>query len=135
MPRLSQWYVRLAMIYFLLGFTVGSLMLANKGIPFYPALWTWLPVHIELLLIGWIVQLTMGVAFWIMPRYWVPPRRGNETGARVAIVLLNVGVWLVITGSLIGQYSWLVLLGRLSEVGAGLMFAWHIWPRVVGREG
>jgi hypothetical protein len=49
--------------------------------------------------------------------------------------LLNVGVWLVIIGSLIWRQSWLVLLGRLSEVGAGLMFAWHIWPRVVGREG
>jgi hypothetical protein len=135
MPRLSQWYVRLALVHFLLGFTVGSLMLANKGILIEPALWGWLPVHIELLLMGWIVQLTMGVAFWITPRYWQPPRRGNETGARAAIILLNLGVWFVIVGSVLWRQPGLILLGRLSEVGAGLMFAWHIWPRVVGREG
>jgi hypothetical protein len=27
------------------------------------------------------------------------------------------------------------VLGRLSEAGAAAAFVWHIWPRVVGREG
>ncbi len=27
----------------------------------------------QFLLWGWIVQLTMGLAFWILPRYWQSP--------------------------------------------------------------
>lgn len=74
MPRLSQWLIRTALIYLLLGFTLGALLLTHKGIPLHPALWSWLPTHIEFLLMGWIAQLTMGVAFWILPRYWKKSR-------------------------------------------------------------
>ncbi len=56
MPRLSQWIIRTAFIYLLLGFTFGALLLAHKGVPLHPALWSWLPAHIEFLLMGWIVQ-------------------------------------------------------------------------------
>ena len=69
MPRLSQWYIRSAFIYLFLGFTIGALLLANKGIPLHPALWGWLPIHIEFLLIGWLLQLILGMAFWILPRF------------------------------------------------------------------
>ena len=60
MPLLSQWMVRTALIYLILGFTFGGLLLTHKGIPLHPSLWAWLPAHIEFLLMGWIVQLTMG---------------------------------------------------------------------------
>ena len=85
MPRLSQWYVKLSFGYLLAGFTVGALLLANKGQPLHPALWSLLPAHIEWLLLGWVAQLTLGVAFWILPRFWKEPRRGNTTGAALAI--------------------------------------------------
>ena len=62
MPRLSVWFVRASLIYLLVGFTFGALMLAEKGIPYYPPIFNLLPIHIELLLIGWLVQLAMGVA-------------------------------------------------------------------------
>ena len=69
MPRLSQWIIRATFIYLLVGFTVGAFLLAHKGVPLHPALWSLLPAHIEFLLMGCVVQLTMGVAFWILPRY------------------------------------------------------------------
>ena len=49
MPRLSRWFIRCALIYLALGFTFGALMLFNKGVPFYPALWRLLPTHVEFL--------------------------------------------------------------------------------------
>lgn len=134
MPRLSRWYIRLALIYLLLGFTVGGLLLAHKGVPIHPALWGWLPAHIEFLLMGWIAQLVMGTAFWITPRFWKPPRRGNETGAQVAIVLINLGIWLVVAGSLLPGQHWLEFVGRLLEVGAAVSFALHLKQRIVGRD-
>lgn len=139
MPRLSQLYIRFAFIYLLLGFTIGSLLLAHKGVPIHPALWILLPAHMEFLLFGWIVQLTMGVAFWILPRFWKAPRRGNETGAQIALVLLNVGIWLIVIGSWLSPIlplrHYLMASGRLLEIGAAVAFASHLWPRVVSREG
>ena len=135
MPRLSQWIIRTAFIYLLLGFTFGALLLTHKGIPLHPALWGWLPAHIEFLLIGWIVQLTMGVAFWILPRYWKHPRRPNEIYAQIAFILLNLGIWLVVAGTTFRVGSWVLLAGRVVEVGAVVFFALHAWKRIVSREG
>ena len=53
MPRLSQWYVKLSFGYLLLGFSFGALLLAHKGQPLHPALWNWLPAHIEWLKKGY----------------------------------------------------------------------------------
>jgi len=135
MPRLSQWYIKLAFSYLLLGFTLGALLLAHKGRPLHPALWGWLPAHIEWLLIGWVAQLTLGVAFWILPRFWKEPRRGNTTGAYVALVLLNTGIWLVSLAGALRLSPWALAGGRLLEVAAAVAFAHAVWPRVVGREG
>jgi hypothetical protein len=135
MPRLSQWMIRTAFIYLLLGFTFGALLLAHKGVPLHPALWGWLPTHIEFLLIGWIVQLSMGVAFWILPRYWQKPRRPKEGYARAAYLLLNLGIWLVVAGTTFRAGHWVLFTGRLGEVGAVVFFVLHFWRRIVSREG
>jgi hypothetical protein len=135
MPPLSIWYVRSALVHLLTGFTVGGLMLANKGVPFAPDLWLLRSAHIELLLVGWLIQLAMGVAFWILPRFWQPPVRGNETGAVISLVLLNTGVWLVIIGTIWRSGYILALVGRLCEAGAAVAFASHLWPRIVPRQG
>lgn len=135
MPPLSIRFVRTAFAYLALGFTFGALMLANKGVPFAPALWRLRPAHIELLTLGWVVQLALGVAYWILPRYWEGPPRGNTAGARLAYVLLNGGIWLVALGTLLGLSPAVRFAGRVAEAGAVGAFAWHIWPRIVGREG
>jgi hypothetical protein len=135
MPPLSQWYIKLSFAYLLFGFTAGGLLLANKGQPIHPMIWVWLPAHIEWLLIGWVAQLTLGVAFWIMPRFWEEPRRGNTTGAYIALVLLNLGVMLASVGPVLRLPAWALVAGRVFEALAAVAFAWSIFPRVVGREG
>lgn len=135
MPQLSQWYVRASFVYLLLGFTFGALLLAHKGQPLHPALWSWLPAHIEWLLTGWVAQLVLGVAFWIAPRFWAEPRYGNTTGAYAAFFLLNAGIWLVSMGPVLGLGPLVALAGRLLEVIAVVAFAATFWPRIVGREG
>jgi heme/copper-type cytochrome/quinol oxidase subunit 1 len=135
MPRLSQWFIRTALLNLLAGFTFGALLLAHKGVPFYPPLWRLLPAHVELLLVGWTAQLALGVAFWILPRFWQTPRRGNETTAWLAYILINLGVWLVVASVFDGRLAQLAFWGRLSEIGAAVAFAGHIWPRIVSRNG
>lgn len=135
MPTLSRYFIRTALVYLALGFTFGGLMLANKGVPLHPWLWRLLPAHMEFLLVGWTLQLAMGVAFWILPRWWQGPSRGNERGARIAFGLLNVGVLLVAAGGITGAKTAVMVLGRLAEITAVIAFTHHAWFRVVGREG
>ncbi|HRW04708.1 MAG TPA: hypothetical protein P5121_06425 [Caldilineaceae bacterium] len=133
MPRLTIWMVRVALCHLFLGFTIGALLLAHKGIPFAPWLWRLLPAHMEFLLLGWTLQLAMGVAFWILPRFYtVRPRAWL---AWSALILLNVGVMLValaplLPTPLLSPIVPLTLLGRGAEMMAVVAFALHAWPRV-----
>lgn len=130
MPRLSVWFIRASLVYLAVGFTFGGLLLTNKGFPVYPYVWSLLPAHIEFLLFGWTVQLVMGMAFWILPRFAKPPLRGNEYTAWAAFVLVNAGVWILALGPFLPSGGWLELAGRTAE-GAGILaFAAHVWPRV-----
>lgn len=135
MPPLSTYFIRLAFTHLTIGFTFGALMLANKGVPFAGWLWRLRPAHIEILLVGWLIQLALGVSFWITPRFWERPVRGNVTGAWIALVLLNAGVWLVSITTFLGLQTDFVLAGRFLECGAAMAFARHLWPRIVSREG
>lgn len=137
MPKLSVWMIRTSLLHLSIGFTLGGLMLFNKGIPVDGWLWALLPLHMEMLLIGWLVQLAMGVAYWILPRFYkyvareetYSNPRGNIQMAWAAFVLLNAGVLLV------GLAGWwggtgLRIAGRVMESLAALTFALHAWPRI-----
>ena len=129
MPRLSAWFVRASMIYLLIGFALGALMLAQDGISYYPAIAAVLPIHMEFLLVGWLVQLAMGVAFWIFPRFgWgMPHSRGNQRLIWISFWLLNAGVWIV------ALELWVpvgLLVGRACEVGAVIVYAIGSWRRI-----
>ncbi len=133
MPWPSVWFVRTALLHLAAGFTVGGLLLFHKGVPVHPALWRLLPVHIELLLLGWTLNLALGVAFWILPRFKIGPPRGAEWPVWLAYGLLNGGVaavclapWLAVrpAGELL---TW---LGKTAEVLAAVAFATHALPRI-----
>jgi heme/copper-type cytochrome/quinol oxidase subunit 1 len=130
MPRLSTWMIRASLIYLFAGFSFGALLLFHKGIPISARLWSLLPAHIDFLLFGWTVQLVMGMAFWILPRFSREPRRGNVWLAWLAFGLLNAGVLFVGLAPLVNSPPVLSLLGRFAQAAAGLAFAAHAWPRV-----
>lgn len=129
MPRLSIVFIRASLVYLLVGFLFGALILAEKGVSYYPPVWNLFPVHIEFLLIGWLVQLAMGVGFWIFPRFGfgLPGARGNETLVWISLVCINAGIGMV---SLQRWVPWASSLGRLLELMAALIYVMGLWPRV-----
>lgn len=129
MPRLSVYMIRAALIHLGIGFTFGGLLLWNKGVPFEGNIWRLLAPHIELLLAGWMIQLAMGVAFWILPRFSGEGRYGNTRLIRTAFVLFNLGIVSAALGGWAGM-SWLILGGRVTQLAAAASFALGIWPRV-----
>jgi hypothetical protein len=130
MPLFSCWCIRASLLHLASGFTLGALLLIHKGVPWYPGAWQLLPPHIEFLLLGWTLQLAMGVAFWILPRHLHGSGRGNEALAWVAFALINVGVLMAGLGWMLAAPSLIPFLGRLAEAAAALAFALHAWPRL-----
>ena len=129
MPRLSVYFVRASLIYLLLGFTIGGLMLANKGIMISPAIMALLPLHIEFAFIGWMIQLAMGVAFWILPRFRKEPIRGNEHLSWLAFFLVNAGI-IFVAVNIIFNSQIFILVGRGMELLGLITFAFGNWKRI-----
>ena len=129
MPRLSYLFIRASLIYLVLGFTLGGLILANKSIPFAPFIWALLPAHIEFLILGWLTQLAVGVAFWILPRLASNAPRGNERWSWTAFVLVNLGIALNVASPYVGL-TWLGLSARILQAAGVAAFAIGNWQRI-----
>lgn len=129
MPSLSAHTIRAALLHLAIGLSIGLLLLINKGTAFAPGLWRLLPAHMEMLLVGWSVQLALAVAHWIIPRF-----RGGDFGrerlAQVAFGLLNAGVLLFSLTTVLELPAYTPFLGRLLEVAAMVSYALYLWPRI-----
>ncbi len=133
MPRLSVWAVRLSLLYMLSGFSLGAVLLANKGIPFAPWVWNLLPVHIDMLLFGFVIQLAIGMGYWILPRIrgvTSSVSRGNETAVFISIALLNLSIWMVAFFTVFSLPGLWLVIGRLAEGLAAVLFTFQTWLRI-----
>ncbi|MCG8351688.1 MAG: cbb3-type cytochrome c oxidase subunit I [Chloroflexales bacterium] len=136
MPRLSQLMIRTALIWLVVGYTIGGLVLANKGWPILPWIWRLRLAHVHILLVGWTVQLACGVAFWILPRLDAKGSRGNVGLVWFCYATLNSGVLLaslyeplrVILPSLTAVF---IVLAGICYIAAIVAFVAHAWVRIV----
>ena len=133
MPRLSQYFVKSALVCLAVGFTIGGLILASKATPVISGLvWLWFPGHIVLLLNGWLVQLGMGVAYWILPRV-KGTDRGRDRWAWASFFALQTGLILIALSLL--QMWWspaaqFFAPGVLFQAVSIGLFVVHAWPRI-----
>lgn len=126
MPALARWYVKTAILYLLAGTVLGSIILWNKGAPIAGA-WSLLAPHIALMTWGWLLLLTMGAAYWILPR-WGRERR-RERLVTVAYLCLNAAIWIVALAPWL-RSPWPNAIGGLLQAAGCILFAIHAWPRV-----
>lgn len=63
MSSITVWFIRLAIIYFVLAIILG-LHMSVAG-PVYP----WMPIHAHFNLLGWMSMMIYGVAYHILPRF------------------------------------------------------------------
>jgi hypothetical protein len=135
MPTLSRYFIRSALICLGIGFTLGGLILAAKGGAVDPRVWIWLPVHIALLINGWLVQLTMGVAYWILPRILLGDR-GRKSWAWAAFVIFQIGTVCGLLSLLRFWFPAESIFGALFAIGITahligvLCFVVHAYPRI-----
>ena len=136
MPRLSRWLVRSALVYLVLGFVVGGLLLSAKAGVVDARVWVWLLPHADILMMGWLVQLALGVSFWILPRIRAAGR-GRVALAWAAYFLLNGGLILGAGLPLLSYWfpgTWsqpVFAVGLLIQAAALCLYALYAWPRIL----
>jgi hypothetical protein len=92
MPLLSRLHIRTALAWLAIGYAIGGLLLAQKGLPIAGWLWSLRYTHVHILLVGWAVHLATGVAFWILPRLDASGSRGDDRLIWAHYACLNAGV-------------------------------------------
>ncbi|MBE7437639.1 MAG: hypothetical protein HS115_04220 [Spirochaetales bacterium] len=86
--------------------------------------------HVHLLTVGFLLQLIMGVALWMFPRYKKEPRYNSNTQGFALIAMINMGVLLRSAGSLWLQLSMMAHVGVALELLGVLYFVFLIFGRI-----
>jgi hypothetical protein len=148
-PATTRAFVKASILYLGLGSLLGALFLINRWIPFGAAILALKTSHVQFLVVGWLTQLIVGVAWWLFPPLQIglrpdaplPVRRGQtQRGSEplfwAAFGCLNAGVLLqavfeplyIWTG--IGFFSFLAGLSGLFLLAAAIAFVVNLWGRV-----
>lgn len=143
MPSLARTFIKASFAYLIAAFLLGALMTLDGWLSFS----RWLRVlyfsQLHLLVVGWISQLALGVAYWMFPRFLKeqdPRPRGSERLAYAVIVALNAGLLLRFAlepFSMLNPQPWLAAALSLSgilQALAVLGFGWLIWGRIRAME-
>lgn len=143
MPPIARAFVKTAFVYLMVAFVLGALMMLDRWLNVSRWLKVMYASQIHLLMAGWITQLTIGVAYWMFPRFLKeddPRPRGSDRLAWAIFVCLNVGL-LVRFGaeplSFLAPSPWLngvLALSALLQAAAAIGFALLIWRRVRAME-
>jgi hypothetical protein len=139
MPPLARNYIKAAFVYFIVAFVLGALMMLDRWLVFS----RWLRVvyfsQLHLLMVGWITQLAIGVAYWMFPRLRKeqdPRPRGSDALAWFVLITLNLGLvlrFLLEPFYLMGPQPWLAATMALSgilQAAAAVAFGLLMWARI-----
>ena len=149
MPATSRTFIKASVVYLCLGAIVGALMLVNRYLP----LGSWVGYlrigHVQMLVVGWLTQLILGVAWWLFPPLKIglradaplPVRRGQtQRGSEplfwVTFACLNAGILLravfdpLYSWARIGLFNLLVGFSGLFLLLAAVAFVLNMWGRV-----
>jgi|SRR5690606_16210173 len=139
MPTLSRWFVKAGLVYFVLGLLMAALVVAQPVLNLPPLLGTFRPVYLHLLMVGWITQLIMGVAYWMFPKYSKEKPRGSERLGWFVFIALNLGLILRIVGEPLTTLQpewgvgWMLVVSAVLQLAAGWAFIANTWGRVKER--
>lgn len=129
MPAPVKRFFIASLVYLALGLLAQAAAILDVWWGFNPLAYTTVAATEQLLLVGWLTQLGLALAYdrWLLPA---------GAGARVAmavLVLFNLGLPLALAGqpglALFGR-PWLgaaAAAGAALQLVAGLLFVWEAW--------
>jgi cbb3-type cytochrome oxidase subunit 1 len=125
MERFVMGFLRAAIVWLVVGTSLGA------AIAMMPAWLVYRPVHLHLLLLGFVVMFIAGVAYHVVPRFTAAALYSNRL-AMVHLWVANVGLVLLACGFIARVQhpaiapALLAMGGLLSASGAYLL-AWNLW--------
>jgi hypothetical protein len=132
MPTITRYFIKAAMIYFVVGMAMGFVITAQSLLNLPISILILNPTYLHMLVVGWITQLIFGVAYWMFPKYSKEKPRGNERLGWAIFVLLNGGLFLRVIAEPL-TIGWLLPIAAVTEWVAVLLFIIAVWPRVKER--
>jgi len=149
MPVTSRIFVKASILYLCLGAILGAIMFISRWIP----LGAWVSYirvsHTQILIVGWLTQLILGVAWWLFPPLKIGLRsdaplplrrgqtqRGSEPLFWITFGLLNAGVLIQSVVQPLYTWSRFDLFRVLTGISgillflAALAFVANMWGRV-----
>jgi len=135
MPSLSRWCIRAAFAYLVAGMGLGAaglILQAQRGRGLSPP---WPTLHAHLLLVGFLLLLIFGVAYWMFPK--VRGARAHAPFGWAGFAMLNLGLLGRVAAEPLadfgrGPLAWRVVLGvsAVLPVAGAAAFTVALWPRV-----
>jgi len=139
MPRLARYFIKAGFVYLAMALLLGALLVALPVIDVPAQISAFQPVYFHLLMVGWVTQLIIGVAYWMFPKYSREQPRRSETLGWAVFILLNTGLVLRFIGEPLlalqpeSGLGWLLVLSALCQLVAGWGFVVNTWARVKER--
>lgn len=137
MPTVVRWYLKTALVMFILSLLVGVFQGLNAITPIVPPGLT--PVYFHLLMVGWITQFIFGIAIWMLPKFSMEkPRRSDEL-SWVIYFLLNTGLLVRALSEPLNAlhpgtgWGWALVTSAFLQWLAGVFFVVNSWNRVKGK--
>ncbi len=126
MSRITVWFIKCAMIYFLLAMLLG-ILLSVTG-PVYP----YMPIHVHFNLLGWMSMMVFGVGYHILPRFSGNPL-WSERLSLWHLWLANIGLIGMAAGWLVRGYgggTQVLLVFALVESVSIVFFALNMFKTI-----
>jgi hypothetical protein len=149
MPITSRTFVKASVLYLILGAILGAFLFVNRWFPLEPRIATLRVSHIQFLIVGWLTQLILGVAWWLFPPLSIGLRTGEPKPARrgqaqrgseplfwATFVFLNAGILLralfepLYALTQVSVYGLLTGISGLFLLAAAATFVVNMWGRV-----
>lgn len=136
MPRISRFFIKTGLIYFLVAIIFRLLLDVFQILPAFilrPLFW-------HALMLGWITQIIMGVSMWMFPGRTKEEGFEAQKLAWLTYICLNSGLVLrFISSPLVSFYHqtfWEIILAASAVLllGAIIFFVMELWPRVMSKQ-
>ncbi|MCX6023161.1 MAG: hypothetical protein NTZ05_15815 [Chloroflexi bacterium] len=138
-PALPRWHIKAA----LLSFLAAAFAAVALAAPWTAPLPVWAaavsPMYFHLFMVGWVTQLSFGVAYWLFPRHTKEQPRGSQPPAIAAFGALNAGPLLRAVGEPLNAAqpgaigAAMLLASAAAQWAAGVTFVANTWGRVKER--
>ncbi len=139
MPQIVRWFIRTSAIYLVLTFLLGAIFLYHNWLV-GPVPRPWIIAHLHAGLVGWLVNIVIGVGLWMFPlnKEEFPAGGGRYPPAlaRFCYLGLNIGLAVRLVADLLFAHTGnhfmgaLMALAGIPQVAAAAIFLYVVWKRV-----